>query len=129
MLPRYLKTAVANPRRSPAVYVVLCKPCARVRLGGVMLLRFAVCVLGFLGGAVMGEARAGEKPAVEKVLQLGHSGTVRSVAFSPDGKTALSGSGDHTARLWDLATGREIRKFEGHSGEVSSVAFSPDGKT
>jgi hypothetical protein len=59
----------------------------------------------------------------------GHSGTVTSVAFSPDGKTALSGSEDHTVRLWDLATGREIQKFEGHSEWVTSVAFSPDGRT
>jgi WD40 repeat protein len=56
------------------------------------------------------------------VPQLGHSSGVTSVAFAPDGKTALSGSQDKTLRLWDLASGREIRKFEGHSGEVFSVA-------
>ncbi len=94
-----------------------------------MLLRFAVCVLGFLGGAVVGEARSEETPRIEKVLQLGHSGEVSSVAFSPDGKTALSGNGVGTASLWDLATGREIRKFEGHADAVGSVAFSPDGRT
>ena len=32
-------------------------------------------------------------------------------------------------KLWDLAAGREIRRFEGHSGDVHSVAFSPNGKT
>ncbi len=51
-----------------------------------MLLRFAVSVLGFLGGAVIGEARAEEKSVIEKVLLLGHSGPVYSVAFSPVGK-------------------------------------------
>ncbi len=60
---------------------------------------------------------------------MGHPGYVRSVAFSPDGKTALSGSDDNTATLWDLATGREIRTLEGHSGAVFSLAYSPDGKT
>ena len=50
-----------------------------------------------------------------------------SVAFSPDGKTALSGSAADV-RLWDLATGREISKIEGDSAD-NSVAFSPDGKT
>ncbi len=39
------------------------------------------------------------------------------------------GSGDKTLRLWDVASGREIEKFEGHSSRVDSVAFSPDGKT
>jgi len=61
-------------------------------------------------------------------VQLGHSAQVNSVAFSPDGKLALSGSHDNTLRLWDVATGRELRTFTGHSGDVSSVAFSPDGK-
>ncbi len=60
-----------------------------------MLLRIAICVLGFLGGAVIGEARAEETPSIEKVLQLGHSDEVASVAYSPDGKTALSGKHDH----------------------------------
>jgi hypothetical protein len=65
----------------------------------------------------------------EIVPQLGHSSGVTSVAFSPDGKTALSGSYDHTLKLWDLATGREIRKLQRHSIFFESVAFSPDGKT
>ena len=72
---------------------------------------------------------AEERRKAEIVPQLGHSKDVTSVAFSPDAKTLLSASSDKTLRLWDLATGREIRKFEGHSKEVTSVAFSPDGKT
>ena len=47
-------------------------------------------------------------------LQLGHSNSVRSVAFSPDSRFVLTGSVDKTARLWDLATGRELQRFEGH---------------
>ncbi len=74
-------------------------------------------------------AAAGEVFPVEIVPQVGHSNEVFSVAMSPDGKTALSGSRDHTLKLWDLATGREIREFKGHSEEVTSVAISPDGKT
>ena len=44
------------------------------------------------------------------------------------GRQALSGSGDETVRLWDVETGKELRRFIGHSGQVFSVAFSPDGK-
>ena len=60
--------------------------------------------------------------------QLGHKGSIASVAFSPDGRQVLSGSHDGTIKLWDTATAREIRTFSGHSGIVYSVAFSPNGR-
>ena len=63
-----------------------------------------------------------------KILR-GHEQAVSSVAFSPDGRTIVSTSADHTARLWDVATGREIAILRGHEDVVMSAAFSPDGKT
>jgi WD40 repeat protein len=66
---------------------------------------------------------------VEQHRIIGHKGTVRSVAFSLDGKMIVSGSNDQTVRVWDAATGVEQHKMTGHEGTVKSVAFSPDGKT
>jgi WD40 repeat protein len=60
--------------------------------------------------------------------QLVHQGSVSKVAFSPDGKTMLTGSYDHTARLWDSATGMPLGAPLSHQGPVVAVAFSPDGK-
>jgi WD40 repeat protein len=57
----------------------------------------------------------------------GHTETVYSIAFSPDGTLALSGAADTSLILWDIARGEAIRSFTGHTEIVSSVAFSPDG--
>ena len=43
-----------------------------------------------------------------------HTGFVLSVAFSPDGRRIVSGSGDKTLKVWDAATGQEIFTFGGH---------------
>jgi hypothetical protein len=56
-----------------------------------------------------------------------HSEPVTSVAFSPDGRILASGSRDETVKLWDVASGRELRTLKGHSNIVHSVVFSPDG--
>jgi len=74
-------------------------------------------------------ATAQDKSKIEVVPQVGHSQWVLSIAFSPDGRTVLSGSGDSTLKLWDVATGTLMRTFVGHSEMVQSVAFAPDGRT
>jgi WD40 repeat protein len=50
------------------------------------------------------------------------------VAFSPDSKSVLTASYDSTVRLWDVATGQELRQFAGHPAGAGSAVFSPDGK-
>ncbi|MCC5656489.1 hypothetical protein LC608_05745 [Nostoc sp. XA010] len=68
-------------------------------------------------------------PIVGQIHTLqGHSNSVNSLAFSPDGKILASGSYDNTIKLWDIGTGREIYTLQGHSNSVNSIAFSPDGK-
>jgi WD40 repeat protein len=62
------------------------------------------------------------------ISPAGHTSGVFAVAFSPDGKRALTGSFDNTARLWDATTGAPVATLEGHTGLVFGVAFSPDGK-
>jgi len=69
----------------------------------------------------------------------GHTEWVFSVAFSSDGRRAFSTSGgferngwqhgtDSSVRVWDVQTGKEVRKLEGLKGRVWSVAISPDGR-
>ncbi|MGP0065190.1 MAG: CHAT domain-containing protein [Isosphaeraceae bacterium] len=55
------------------------------------------------------------------------SESVYAVAFSPDGLTALTGSGDRTARLWDVGSGQPKGPLLNHGGPVIDVAFSQDG--
>jgi len=65
----------------------------------------------------------------ELVVPTGHSATVTSIAFSPDGRVLASGSFDRTIKLWDVSSGKEIGALPGHDGEVFSIAWSPDGRT
>ena len=69
-----------------------------------------------------------ERPEPEIHFQLGHSGSVYSVVWSPDGKHIASGSYDNSVKIWDAASGKELRTLKGHSEWVFAVAWSPDGK-
>lgn len=52
---------------------------------------------------------------------------VSALAFSEDGRFALSGGYDKFVRFWDVKTGEELRVLPGHRKGVTCVCFSPDG--
>ena len=85
----------------------------------------------FLAGlAILLLASACDAQTRQELATLkGHDGSVHSVAFSPDGKTLASGSGDYTVELSEAQTRQELATLKGHDDYVGSVAFSPDGKT
>ena len=58
----------------------------------------------------------------------GHSSTVYTAAYSPDAKRIVTAGDDHTARIWDAATGKPQAVLKGHLSFVLSASFSPDGK-
>jgi WD40 repeat protein/tRNA A-37 threonylcarbamoyl transferase component Bud32 len=60
---------------------------------------------------------------------LHHDGWAWAVAFSPDGRTALTGGADCVARRWDARTGQPIGQPLRHRHPVWAVSFSPDGRT
>ena len=59
----------------------------------------------------------------------GHSSSVESVVFSPDGQTLLTGSKDIEVRRWRLSDGVRLYTLEENGEGVSFVTFSTDGRT
>ena len=63
-------------------------------------------------------------------LFTGGNKPIRIVTFSPDGKTLASDIDDNVLCLWDVNSGRQLRRFHGLSHYyVTDIAFNPDGKS
>ena len=58
----------------------------------------------------------------------GHRGPVTSLAVGGDGRLAVSGSGDFTVRVWNLASGSCLNSLEGHGGAVAALAVTANGQ-
>jgi len=92
-----------------------------------------IVVIGLPTGLVLafGEGSNGPVAAPSLVLQVGHPSGVNGVAFSPDGRFALTSGVEGPSKLWELSTGVLIRTFEdpGHFVYAPRVAFSPDSRS
>jgi WD40 repeat protein len=60
------------------------------------------------------------------VMPVGHTGRISSAVFSLDGELALTASDDFTARIYDVATGKELQILRGHTSWILKAVFSPD---
>ena len=83
-----------------------------------------------LAALLCGLASLSAQPPAKPIVFAGHSDTVYAVAPSPDGKLLLTAGLDHSVRLFDAATGKELRRWDGANGHKAlalAVAFSPLG--
>jgi len=62
------------------------------------------------------------------VLPVGHTGGITSVNFSTDNNLILTTSSDNTARIWDMATGKELQVLIGHSESIATGNFNSNNK-
>ncbi|MEH2259136.1 nSTAND1 domain-containing NTPase [Nostoc sp.] len=69
-----------------------------------------------------------ENRAIEVNTLEGHSSSVISVAYSPNGQQLASASDDKTIKIWDVSSGQLLKTLTGHSSEVNNVAYSPNGQ-
>src|ERR1700679_3704470 len=100
-------------------------------LGGAIQ-RWVLLAIGVIWiGSGAAQAHPASKPTI--FPQLGHSQIVGALAFSPDGKLLASGDPalpevDHTIKILDVASGRELETLVGHTSGVHALSFSPSGK-
>ena len=86
-------------------------------------MRFVPCFLALLVLIILSNMGSAQEPRLEMDLQTGHTSPVGCVVVSPNGKYVLTGgSWDHTAILWEAASGRKLQTIQA-DGNILAVAM------
>ena len=108
-------------RKTGTAHVIRIWLCASAMFAAGLV--FALCV----GRAAAASSAQTSTVIVTPVLQQGHSGLVKALAFAPDEKVLGSASWDGSIRLWEWPTGRLLRTFTGDGKQAEFVMFQPHG--
>ena len=93
-------------------------------------------IIATAGGSIITAGGSIGKPVTlwdvesEKELRqlVGHTDSIMSAAFSPDGKKIVTAGRDKTVRIFDTESGKELQQLVGHTDVIHSAVFSPDGR-
>jgi WD40 repeat protein len=107
------------------VNAVACSPDGKLVASGGAEKRIFERELAIANGEKVATVRLWSSASREEVRQFtAPTWSVRSVGFSPDGKWVIAGCYGDVISVWDVAMGREVRRF---AGRAPSIAVSPDG--
>src|SRR5260221_11826855 len=94
----------------------------------------SLCLLMFVAACAPAPSPSSVTPTATGSAQAatitayhGHTGTVYTLAWSPDGTRIASGSDDSTVQVWDAKSGHRLLTYRDHTAGVRALAWSPDG--